>query len=191
MYKRLRLASSFFLILTCLFLSIQSSVASKQYIDIDWIELMPDDDLEVFLNPPELFNDIQEGSSYDNLDDVLAQNSDNEEVRRYQQALSSNRVIESFNNKTIRIPGFIVPLESNEKNLVTQFFIVPYFGACLHLPPPPPNQIIFGELKDGIDVDELFHAFWFEGTIVIDQTQNDLGQSAYSMSLDNVYLYED
>ncbi len=50
------------------------------------------------------------------------------------------RVRLDLNDKDVRIPGFIVPLEYKESEIVTRFLLVPYFGACIHEPPPPPNQ---------------------------------------------------
>src|SRR5690606_41234775 len=50
-------------------------------------------------------------------------------------------MVPSLNGKKIRIPGYVVQLEG-DADKVTQFLLVPYFGACIHVPPPPPNQII-------------------------------------------------
>ena len=47
----------------------------------------------------------------------------------------------AMNGARIRIPGFVVPLE-NQRNQITEFLLVPYFGACIHVPPPPANQLI-------------------------------------------------
>ena len=55
----------------------------------------------------------------------------------------SERVRLDLNDKDVRIPGFIVPLEYKESEIVTRFLLVPYFGACIHEPPPPPNQTIY------------------------------------------------
>ena len=73
----------------------------------------------------------------------------------------STRVIEAFDGKAIRIPGFIVPLEQNDEQKATAFFVVPYFGACLHMPPPPPNQILYVEYEEGIAVENLYDPYWF------------------------------
>lgn len=163
---------------------------AKDFVEIEWIQLMPADDLAALLNPPEFISDIEDGASNDNKDALKEISKTDEAARRYKEALSSSRVVEAFDNKNVRVPGFIVPLESDEEQRVTQFFIVPYFGACLHMPPPPPNQIIFAESKEGIELESLYTPFWFEGTLEIDQTENALGTSAYSMRLDNINTYE-
>jgi hypothetical protein len=165
--------------------------AQVQYIDIEWTELIPADDLAVLLNPPDFLFEIEDQVENDNMNALKDIIPIDEKTKRYQQALESTRVLETFDGKSIRLPGFIVPLETDEKQRVIQFFIVPYFGACLHMPPPPPNQIIFVKSSVGIEVTSLYDAFWFEGTLSIDITDSLLGKSAYSLRLNKAYLYED
>ncbi|MEL0655459.1 DUF3299 domain-containing protein [Pseudoalteromonas issachenkonii] len=174
------------LVFTC-----ESVAQSTSYEEIEWIQLMPKDDLDALLNPPKYLEEILDGSEQDTLNSLDAKSFDNEQDKRYQQALSSVRVIESYNNKKLRIPGFIVPLESEEGKRISEFFIVPYFGACLHMPPPPPNQIIYVKFDQGVDLKSLYDAFWFEGTLTINTVENELGTSAYQLKLDNVLPYED
>jgi len=169
----------------------ESVAQSSSYEEIEWIQLMPKDDLDALLNPPEYLEEIVDGSEQDTLNSLDAKPFDNEQDKRYQQALSSVRVIESYNNKKLRIPGFIVPLESEEGKRISEFFIVPYFGACLHMPPPPPNQIIYVKFEQGVALKSLYDAFWFEGTLTINTVENELGTSAYQLKLDNVLPYED
>jgi hypothetical protein len=90
----------------------------------------------------------------------------------------------------VKIPGFVVPLKSDEQQRVTEFFIVPYFGACLHLPPPPPNQMIYGKVAEGFKLSQLTEPFWFEGVIHIETTNNITGTSAYGMVLDSIQAFE-
>lgn len=152
---------------------------------------MPADDLDALLNPPESLYDIEDGSEQDDLDVFKEGDVEDPETTRYLQALSSSRVIAEFDQKAIRIPGFIVPLTSNAEQNVTEFFIVPYFGACLHMPPPPPNQIIYSTSKQGIKLDSLYEPFWFEGTLVIESIENSVASSAYRLKLDTVKPYEE
>ena len=164
---------------------------AANYEEIDWVALMPEDDLSALLNRPEFLNDIADGSAADSVDDFASKQLEDEQAQRYQQALVSTRVIDGFNGKAIRIPGFVVPLEQNEEQKATAFFVVPYFGACLHMPPPPPNQILYVEYKEGIEVENLYDPYWFEGTIKIDNHESALGTSAYSLVLDSFALYEE
>ena len=165
--------------------------AKVEYTDIAWTELIPAEDLEVLLNPPDFLYDIEDQSENDSMEALKDVSPIDDAARRYQQALESTQIVDVFDGKNIRIPGFVVPLETDEKQRVTKFFIVPYFGACLHMPPPPPNQIIFAKSAEGIEVTSLYDAFWFEGTLRIDTTDSLLGKSAYGIKLNKVYLYEE
>ncbi len=172
-------------------ISTLNQTQAADYEEIDWVALMPEDDLSALLNRPEFLNDIADGSAADSIDDFASKQLEDEQAQRYQQALVSTRVIEAFDGKAIRIPGFIVPLEQNEEQKATAFFVVPYFGACLHMPPPPPNQILYVEYKEGIAVENLYDPYWFEGTVKIDNHESALGTSAYSLVLDSFTLYEE
>ena len=163
---------------------------AQDYEDIEWIALMPADDLEALMNPPDFLANIEDGSALDSVDALGEKTEADEQTKRFHEALTSTRVVDAYNNKKIRIPGFMVPLESDEEQNVTSFFIVPYFGACLHLPPPPPNQIIFSASDTGVPLEDISQPFWFEGKLVIEQQENELGTSAYTLKLDNVELYQ-
>lgn len=191
-----RLNDSFFSIfigVCLLILSIGSATAEteQQYTTIEWIELMPADDLEALLNPPDILMGIEDGSELDSIDNLGAISESDPSAEKFYKALKSDRVVETYNGKSIRLPGFVVPLANDENNNVTEFFIVPYFGACLHLPPPPPNQIIFVKTDNGFQLESLQNPFWFEGVLSIEQSERELGTSAYRLNLDSQYLYEE
>ncbi|MDO6841202.1 DUF3299 domain-containing protein [Paraglaciecola chathamensis] len=165
--------------------------ASESYQEIEWIALMPKDDLDALMNPPDYLLGIEDGSEQDSVEALNEKEGVDENTKRFQNALSSTRVIDTYADKRIRIPGFIVPLQSDDSQQVTEFFIVPYFGACLHMPPPPPNQIIHSKAPQGIQLDSLYDPFWFEGTLVIDTEENSLGTSAYRLKLNKAYPFEE
>ncbi|TMO46450.1 DUF3299 domain-containing protein [Pseudoalteromonas ruthenica] len=164
---------------------------AQTYKEVEWIELMPKDDLDALLNPPEYLNEITDGSEQDTLDALGNIEATDKQAKRYQSALESKAVIESFDGENIRLPGFVVPLENNEEQKIIEFFIVPYFGACLHMPPPPPNQMIFVRSAEGIELESLYDAFWFEGTVHIKTMKNEVGTAAYTLELANMTLYEE
>jgi len=161
-----------------------------KYPEIEWAELIPKDDLEALLNPPSAIDSIADGSAGDSLDALEGMMAEEEAASRYYAALKSAKVVESFNGKNVKLPGFIVPLQADEENRVTEFFIVPYFGACLHLPPPPPNQIVYAKVEKGFNLNSMHDAYWFEGKVTVADTKRDLGHSAYSLDVESVYLYE-
>ncbi len=149
------------------------------YREIEWIDLLPDGDFEALMNPPAWVDEVEEGSAADMLD--AADFMGDPESRRYFEALNSADVVERWVRKPIRIPGFIVPLEFDHRQRVTEFFLVPYFGACIHLPPPPPNQMIHVRYPEGLSLARLEDAFWVEGMLGASVTAHALGTSAYDL----------
>jgi hypothetical protein len=157
---------------------------------IEWIELMPQDDLDALLNPPESLDDIADGSVEDQISSQMQLALEQTSDRRYQQALISQRVVLEFDGQAIRLPGFIVPLAFNEdQQLATKFFLVPYFGACIHMPPPPPNQIVYAEYDKGIEINSLYQPYWLLGVLSTSLTENDMATAAYSIKVEKVELY--
>jgi len=77
-----------------------------------------------------------------------------------------------MDGQAIQIPDFIVPLEFNDKQTITQFYLVPFFGACIHLPPPPPNQIIFVNYPEGLMLNTLYDPFWISAILKTSLTEN-------------------
>ena len=135
--------------------------------ELDWLELMPKDEVKALAETPTvehkgMFKAQQQGSA---------------------------RVVEELDGTAIRIAGYIVPVEVSDQKM-TEFFIVPYFGACIHVPPPPPNQIIFAKLAKPIPVTDIYDAYWVEGTLEVESTKNDIAASAYVLVTDKVKLWE-
>ena len=170
------------------------SIAEQQILDsafktIEWIDLMPQDDLDALLNPPEYLDEIEDGSEEDQLSNqfqiAIVQASDD----RYQQALVSTRIKAEYDNQKIRLPGFIVPLEFGKNQTITRFFLVPYFGACIHLPPPPPNQIVYSVFEKGLKVDVLHEPFWVSGVLHTTLMENDIAKAAYTMTVAGITPY--
>ena len=162
------------------------------YRTIDWIDLMPKEDLDALLNPPEFLNDIEDGSAEDQINGQIQMSVEPAGDSSYQQALVSTRVVEAFDRQTIRLPGFIVPLEfGDEQQQVTRFFLVPYFGACIHLPPPPPNQIIYPEYDKAFKLKSIYEPFWLYGTLHTKLIENDTATAAYTIKVERVELYEE
>jgi len=75
-------------------------------------------------------------------------------------------VVEELNGERVRMPGYLLPLEV-EATQVTEFFLVPYVGACIHVPPPPPNQIVHVKLtgSERYQSSKLFEPVWVTGVI--------------------------
>lgn len=88
----------------------------------------------------------------------------------------------------VKLPGFVVPLESDGETVRT-FLLVPYFGACIHMPPPPANQIVHVELDDAVPVDSIYDAVWVTGELTLDTYRGDLAEAGYSMKGKSLETY--
>lgn len=157
--------------------------------EIEWTDLMPREDFEALSNPPSYLDEIEDGSMEDRISSQVANAIENASDDRYQQALVSTKVVPEMDGKAVRIPGFVVPIEFNEDRAITQFFLVPFFGACIHVPPPPPNQVIHVTTPQGFTERELYNPFWISGVIKTNYTANDIAAATYSMELQYVEMY--
>lgn len=130
-------------------------------LEIDWLDLMPDDEREALLRGewPEV--DVDHGGA-----GPMAQ-------------FGSRATVAAMEGRRVRIPGYIVPLEFDAQQRVKSMFLVPYYGACIHVPPPPPNQLIYVELDPAIELPSLWDAWWLTTTLRIEAADTELGSSSY------------
>ena len=99
----------------------------------------------------------------------------------------TNPAIEGQN---VRIPGFIVPLEDSKDGL-KEFLLVPYFGACIHSPPPPANQIIHVLPRTPAKGFRSMDTVWVSGPIATVRTDSYMGMSGYRIEAVQVTPYEE
>ncbi|GAA5189224.1 DUF3299 domain-containing protein [Ferrimonas gelatinilytica] len=90
------------------------------------------------------------------------------------------QVVAELDGQTIKLPGFIVPLEGDETH-VTEFLLVPYFGACVHVPPPPTNQLIYVKYEQGLPIDIIWDAVWVTGKLSTNSYAIEEFSAGYSM----------
>jgi hypothetical protein len=95
-------------------------------------------------------------------------------------------------NQKIRMPGFVVPLDA-VRNGQREFLLVPYFGACIHTPPPPANQIVLVTPHPQLNLSktlESMDVIWVEGELKDARTKTASGVSGYSLEAIQVYPYK-
>jgi hypothetical protein len=102
------------------------------------------------------------------------------------QDFAVNRALDGH---TVRMPGFIVPLELDADGKVTEFFLVPYFGACIHVPPPAPNQMLYVTLARGVTLDSMYTAYWVTGRLSAARRDTKLGAAAYQLAATGLEEY--
>jgi len=83
----------------------------------------------------------------------------------------------------------LLPFDSNLKNRQAAFLLAPYMGACIHTPPPPPNQIIYVEADPAVKIDDIWTAYWLEGTLTAQTQESDLAAAAYTLKLTSIEPY--
>jgi len=87
-----------------------------------------------------------------------------------------------LDGRTVRLPGFVVPLEIDVRGRVTQLLLVPYYGACIHVPPPPPNQIVLVTLAQPLELGSMDTAYWVTGRIQVATSRTRLASSSYAVA---------
>ncbi|GAA5477081.1 DUF3299 domain-containing protein [Haloferula helveola] len=90
-----------------------------------------------------------------------------------QRKKQAEQVDASMAGKTIRIPGYVLPLREDQSR-ITEFLLVPWVGACIHTPPPPPNQMIHVSAPDGVENRGRFTPVWIEGTLHLEPAEYQL-----------------
>lgn len=99
-------------------------------------------------------------------------------------------VVKELDGQLIKIPGFVVPLEGDDDK-VTEFLLVPYFGACVHVPPPPSNQLIYVTFPEGAPAEAMYDPIWVIGTLSTKEWKGELAQVGYTMVGTKVAPYDD
>jgi hypothetical protein len=95
----------------------------------------------------------------------------------------------AMNGQAVRIPGYVVPVESAKAG-VKEFLLVPYFGACIHTPPPPSNQIIHVWSSAALKGLHTMDPVWVSGRLSAARSESDMGPSSYRLDASAVQLYE-
>ena len=95
--------------------------------------------------------------------------------------------LQALDGKQVKIPGFMVPLEDNERK-VTEFLLVPSPQACIHVPPPPPNQMVYVVMKKGVEA-AVGAPIWVYGNLKISTKRSKYGEVSFELSGDEIEDY--
>jgi uncharacterized protein len=150
-----------------------AAATSAEVMKLDWEALLPAEERENYhpAPPPPVHDYLGEGS-------LAALQTGSSEVNR------------ALDGKRVRIPGFVVPLERSADGLISTFFLVPYFGACIHVPPPPPNQIVYVRMREGAGLRSIDDAVWVIGTLHARSRRSELGAAAYTLDGEKLEPYQ-
>lgn len=155
---------------------------SGQATEITWEALIPKD-----WNPQNPFDRLS-AEDLDQLTDESPQAM--ELMAELREILDNAPVVEELDGKMVRLPGYVVPLEFEDTG-VSKFLLVPYFGACIHVPPPPANQIVYVSSKKKLNIEGLFDAVWVTGRLSTVRASSELAESEYTMKAHQVMPYEE
>ena len=143
------------------------------YEEIMWDGLIPTDftPAAIMTKYEEQLAQLADGSS--EASDLYAQ---------MQEELNNAPVNEALNETFVRLPGFIAPLEYTDDR-ITEFLLVPYFGACIHVPPPPSNQTVLVKTskENGIKPEDAFNPIWVMGKMTTEGISTELAEAGYYM----------
>lgn len=98
-------------------------------------------------------------------------------------------VVAELNGKRIKLPGYLVPITLEGEKL-KNFLMVPYFGACIHVPPPPPNQVVFVSLPEAVLVDDPYGPHWVTGVLSTATSSTELAEAAYTLAGERVEIFD-
>lgn len=163
-----------------------TAVHAADYRDLDWLELLPEQERMTLLNQGPIDHG---GETSPQRQPALGGNNSLSQLE-VEAAWTSVNVVDELAEQAVRLPGFVVPLEYNDNQDVIEFFLVPFFGACIHVPAPPPNQIIHVSIPEGFELSSIYEPYVVEGKVQISLTERELGISAYSIVPDAVVPYE-
>lgn len=167
------------LLLAALLLVLATPLWAAEVRELTWAELVPADAPPQAVEPAPIHDLAQ-------LADALAAESGPAAAQQSPAA----PVVEALDGQAIKLPGYIVPLDVTDEGRVTEFLLVPYFGACIHVPPPPSNQIVHVTTELGVLLDALYQPFWIEGPLKVEQSSSELAEAGYQMQADKIYAYE-
>jgi hypothetical protein len=145
--------------------------ADAEYPELSWDELSPEgyEQGKILDKYQPLIDSIPEGSPEENkvFDKMMAE-------------LNTAPANEKLDGKKVKIPGFVSPLDESDGK-VTEFLLVPYFGACIHVPPPPLNNtlLIKPQPEYAIPFDKTYEPVWVLGSMQVKTTSTDLAQAGY------------
>ncbi|MBU2978139.1 DUF3299 domain-containing protein [Alteromonas sp. C1M14] len=140
---------------------------------IGWSELLPDEEYAVF----QKYQSKKDIPLHEQVFTALQASFD----ERYQSMQHSMQTVPEMNNLSVQLSGFVVPVDTNDEREVLSFFLVPYFGACIHFPPPSPNQMVYVRTPGGLQIDDIENPVSVTGILKTSMFEDPMGSSAYLM----------
>lgn len=101
-----------------------------------------------------------------------------------------NTAVAKLDNAYGRMPGFLVPLNMDKDQKATELLLVPSAGACIHVPPPPPNQTVYIKFDKGIKVTEAGDKpYWVTGKLIVEKNTSEYTDTLYTFEVESIEEY--
>lgn len=142
---------------------------SENVMDLTWEDLLPENQTQI----PNALRGLLEHD---------------EDAPLFSQQPESSGVRSEWNGQIVRLPGFIVPIDHTRTG-VTAFILVPYVGACVHVPPPPANQLVFVTTHTPYETKGLFEPVNVVGIFGVSSISTQLAEIGYALSADKIEHY--
>jgi uncharacterized protein len=155
----------------------KSVPAAGGYVEIKWDELVPKG-----WDPMKGLDSRSLGALQDTDPKVL------DMMQRLREAFDNAPTEPSLEGKLVKLPGYVVPLEESKAGL-TEFLLVPYFGACIHTPPPPANQIVTVLPAKPAGFRSM-DTVWVSGRLRAARSDSPMGSSGYRLEAAQVEAYK-
>ncbi len=148
------------------------SAWARSVVSLDWSDLIPEGDTGKLMEQLRGIGVVEHGQL----------------TTGFEQA-EAGGVTEAFNGQTVRLPGFVVPLDFSATG-VSEFILAPFVGACIHVPPPPANQLVLVSAKKPYTMSDLYDPVEVTGTFGTAATSTGLAEVGYTLSEAKVKRYK-
>jgi len=109
-------------------------------------------------------------------------------MREMREIWDNAPVNEAMDGAVVKLPGYVVPLEE-AGGAIKEFLLVPYFGACIHSPPPPANQIVHVVPAKPARGLRSMDVVWVSGKLHAKRQDSYMGKSGYHMDAFRIETY--
>lgn len=151
-----------------------AATASADVRHLRWADLLPAHLADTPIRPPQIDHDgppaLEQFSPWGDLplEDIL---------------------VPELDGRNVRLAGYVVPLGMNAAQRIDEFLLVPYFGACIHVPPPPPNQVVYVRSSEGLDPARMHMAWIVEGAMQVATRRSALADAGYTIEARTIRLF--
>ena len=102
---------------------------------------------------------------------------------------NASKVNTRLDGKPVKLPGYIIPFDVTSDG-VTSFMLVPYVGACIHTPPPPPNQLVFVTTEKPWPSESMWDAVWVSGRLSAKSMSTQIADVGYQIAAEKIEVYK-